>query len=251
MNSIMVCLVVFVSIFAAAVAGMAFRRFLPEHYLGSDAKEVVRLSTGLVATMAALVLGMLVSSAKASYDEGKNEVVEMSSEIVNMDRLLAKYGPETGEMRAELRQMVEAGLVRIWPSQTFRQSELRPEDHGEILLYKLEHIAPRNDVQAAVKAQAISLVTSARHNQWLMFLKSKQSAVSTLLLVVLVSWLAAIFASFGLFSPANPAIVVTLALTALAVSSAIFMMLEMYTPFGGVMRIAPTPILEALREMGR
>jgi len=250
MNSILVSVIIFVSIFAAALIGMTFRRFLPEHYLGSDAKEVVRLSTGLIATMAALVLGMLVSSANSSYNAGKNEVAEMSSEIVNVDHLLARYGPDAGELRAEFRQMVEGGLDRIWSNQTTQKPQLRPQDHGAILFSQLEHLAPTNEVQASVKAQAVSQVTNLRQIQWLMFLKSEESAVPTPLLVVLVSWLAAIFASFGLFVPPNPTIIVTLALGALAVSSAIFIILEMDEPFAGLLRISPTPILEALRQMG-
>jgi hypothetical protein len=122
MNSIVVSSIVFVSIFAAAVLGMAIRKRLPETHVGSDAREVVRLSTALIATMSALVLGMLVSSAKSSYDTSKNDVAEISIEIVGIDRLLEKYGPETGEIRAEFQQLVEFGLDRIWPSEASRHA---------------------------------------------------------------------------------------------------------------------------------
>lgn len=249
MNSLVVSSIVFACIFAAALVGMAIRRALPEEHLGTDAKEVVRLSTGLIATMAAMVLGLLVSSAKSSYDARKNEVAEMSSEVVNIDRLLGKYGPETEDIRAEFRQTVEFGLYRIWPQEAARQVELRPGDRGEALADKLELLTPKNDKQAAIKAQATSLVGALRQTQWLLFLKSEQNAVPLILLVVLVVWFAAIFASFGLFAPANSTVVATLALGALAVSAAIFIMLEMYTPFRGVLRISPAPVLEALRQM--
>jgi len=250
MNSIVVSSIVFVSIFAAAVLGMAIRRILPEDHVGSDAKEVVRLATGLIATMSALVLGMLVSSAKSSYDASKNEVAEMSSDIVAIDRLLAKYGPETGELRAEFRQLVEFGLDRLWPSSASRHAELRPADHGQVLADKLMLLEPKNDTQVAAKTQITSMVIALHKSQWLLFLKSEQKPIPIPLLVVLILWLAAIFASFGLFAPSNPTVVATLALSALAVSSAIFIILEMYTPFSGVLRISPEPILEALRQMG-
>ncbi|WP_433967671.1 hypothetical protein [Tunturiibacter gelidiferens] len=250
MNSIVVSSIIFASVFASALVGMAVRRALPEDHVGSDAKEVVRLATGLIATMAALVLGMLVSSAKSSYDARKNEVAEMSSEVLAIDRSLAKFGQETGEIRTEFRQMVQAGLDRIWPSQSSRQAELRPGNYSETALNELELLAPKDDRQAAAKVQAISMVVSLKQSQWLMFLKSEQNAVPLPLLVILVLWLAAIFVSFGLFAPPNPTVVVTLALSALAVSSAMFLILEMYTPFSGVLRIAPTPILDALSQMG-
>jgi Protein of unknown function (DUF4239) len=250
-DSILVCSIIFASVFAAALIGMAVRRSVPEDHVGSDAKEVVRLATGLVATMAALVLGMLVSSAKSSYDARKNEVAEMSSEILFIDRLLGQYGSETGEIRAEFRQVVEAGLERMWPSQASRQFDLKPGDHGEILVEKLEQLGPKNDKQAAAKAQIMTLVMGLRQTQWLMFLKTEQNAVPLPLLLILVSWLAAIFVSFGLFAPPNTTVVVSLGLGAMAVSSAVFLILEMYTPFKGVLRISPTPILDALSQMGR
>jgi hypothetical protein len=249
-NTIAVSSIVFASIFAAALIGMTIRRALPPDHVGSDVKEVVRLATGLVVTMSALVLGMLVSTSKSSYDARKNEVMEMSVEIVNIDRLLAKYGPETGEIRAELRQLVEAGLDRVWPSERSHHSELRPGDHGEILFEHLSLLAPKNGEQTSAKAEATSMITSLRRTQWLMFLKLEQSAVPLPLLAVLVSWLATVFVSFGLFAPPNATVVVTLALGALAVSSAIFIILEMYTPFSGILRISPAPILEALIQLG-
>jgi Protein of unknown function (DUF4239) len=249
MNSIVVSLIIFTCVFAAALVGMVVR--VPDEHLGSDAKDVVRLATGLVATMAAIILGMLVSSAKSSYDARKNEVAEMSADVLTIDRLLARYGPETGEIRTGFRQVVEFGMDRVWPSEASKSADLRPQDASEALINQLESLAPKNDRQAAIKAQATSMVVTLRQTQWLLFLKTEQNAVPLPLLVVLVAWLAAIFLSFGLFAAPNTTTVGTLAVSALAVSAAIFIIMEMYTPFSGVLRISPTPILEALRQMGR
>jgi hypothetical protein len=175
----------------------------------------------------------------------------MSYDVVAINRLLAKYGPETAGIRAEFRQLVEAGLDRIWPNRASRQSELRPSDYGESLINQIELLEPTNDRQAAAKAQALSMVIALRRTQWLLFLKAEQNAVALPLLLVLAAWLAAIFLSFGLFAAPNSTTVATLALSAIAVSSAIFIILEMYTPFSGVLRIPPTPILEAVKQMGR
>ena len=152
MNSILVSSIVFVCVFAAAVVGMVVR--VPEDHLGADAKDVVRLATGLVATMASIILGMLVSSAKTSYDARKNDVAELSAEILTIDRMLARYGSETNEIRGEFRQTVEFGVDRVWPNQTSRQADLRPTDRGDNLINELEQLTPKNDRQAAVKAQA-------------------------------------------------------------------------------------------------
>jgi Protein of unknown function (DUF4239) len=249
MNSILVSLTVFACVFAAAIIGMVVR--VPEDHIGADAKEVVRLATGLVATMAALVLGMLVSSAKSSYDARKNDVAEMSYEILAIDRILAKFGPDANELRSEFRQTVEFGLDRIWPKAASQQADLKPADRGQALVNELESLSPKDDRQTAAQTQAASMIVALRQTQWLLFLKTEQNAVPLPLLVVLVAWLAAIFLSFGLFAAPNATTVATLALSALAVSAALFIILEMYTPFSGVLRISPAPILDALGQMGR
>src|SRR5277367_3747477 len=249
MNSILVSAIIFACVFAAAIIGMVVR--VPEDHIGAEAKEVVRLATGLVATMAALVLGMLVSSAKTSYDATKNQIAEMSSDIVAIDSLLQRYGPETGEIRTELRQLVEFGIERIWPSEAKRLADLRPKDNSNILVDQLEALTPKNERQAAARTQVMSMVYALRQTQWMLFLKTEQKPIPIPLLAVLVCWLAAIFLSFGLFAAPNSTTVVTLALSALAVSAALFIIMEMYTPFSGVLRISPAPILDALSVMGR
>jgi hypothetical protein len=247
MNSIAVSSIVFASIFGSGLVGMAVRRAIPADYLGPGEKEVARLVTGLMTTMAAIVLGMLVSSAKASYDARTNEVAEISSEVVTIDRMLSKYGAETAEVRAQFRLLVEASLNRIWPPQAPVQAELKPRDEGEILVDELQVLAPKNDAQA----QVLGMVVELRKTQWNLFLKSKQSALPIPLLLVVVSWLALIYLSFGLFTPPSPTILVTLVCGALAVSGAVLIILELYTPFRGVLRISSDPILEALSQMGR
>ena len=250
MNSTIASLITFVTVFAAALIGMRVRRLLPEDHVLADQKEVIRLTTGLIATMAALVLGMLVSSAKVYYDARKNDVAEISSEIVAIDQTLARYGTETREIRMEFRQLVQAGLDNTWPGDSSHRSELRPRKQGEIVLDHLDLLTPKNDAQAALKMQTASMLLAFRKAQWLMFLKSEQNVVPLPLLVIVVSWLAVIFASFGLFASPNSTVVVVFALGAIAVSSAILIILEMYKPFGGLLRIPPTPILNALSQLG-
>ncbi len=251
MNSIPLSGIVFVFVFVAALVGMAIRKALPEEHLCTDVKDTVRLSTALISTMAALVLGMLVSSAKSTYDARKNEVAEMSYEIVSIDRSLERYGPETGNIRTEFRRVVAEGIERIWPIQNSLASELKPGSKAETLADQLDILEPKTSTQAAAKSQIALQIIALRRTQWLMYLKSQQNSVPVPLLVVLISWLVIIFVGFGLFSPPNATIFVTLVLAGLAVSAAIFIILEMYTPFTGVMRISSGPVIEALSQMER
>jgi hypothetical protein len=250
MNSILVSSIVFGVVFSGALIGMVLRRVLPENELGPDAKEVIRLAVGLLVTMTALVLGMLVSTANSSYQDRKNELAQMASDFVVVDRLLASYGPETGATRAELRTLAEDGLERVWPSHASQESQLRPNNNGQKFYHQLQILVPKDDTQRAVKAATITAAVGLRRTYWLMFLGSEQSSLSFPLLMVVVAWLTTIFLSFGLFAPHNHTVVVTLVACAIAVSAAIFLIMAMYTPFSGVMRISPFPIRDALSRMG-
>jgi len=251
MYSVAVSLMVFVFVFAASLVGMALRRVLPEDHLSSDAKDVVKLAMGLIATMAALVLGMLVSTAKASYDTRKGEVAVMSSRIVALDQTLANYGPETKEVRGKFHELVEDGLDRIWPGEASRPIELRPKDSGEGFYSQLQSLPPKNDIQGAAKTEALSMASNLRQTRWLMFIEAEQASMSIPLLLVLVAWMSAIFVGFGLFSPPNSTVIMTLVICALAVSAAVFIIMEMYSPFSGVLKISSAPIREALSQIGR
>jgi hypothetical protein len=251
MKSILISSIVFAAVFGGGLAGLALGGLLAGSVLGSDAtKDIIRLATGLLVTMTALVLGMLVSSANSSYQDRKNELAEMASDFVLLDQVLATYGPETQGIRDELLRQAENSLERIWPSQASRRSQLRPGERGQVLYHQLQILAPKNDTQTAAKTVAISAADSLRRTYFLMFLKSEQNSLSFPLLAVLVSWLTVIFIGFGLLAPRSDTIIATLAVCAVAVSGAIFIIMEMYTPFSGVMRISPSPIHDALSRMG-
>ena len=250
MHPFNVSLVVFLWVFGGAIVGMLLRKFLPEDHLTSDAKDVVRLATGLVVTMSALVLGMLVSSAKSSYDFQKAEVSTMAARIVLLDRVLATYGPETAETRVQLRKFVESAIDRVWPSERKRHPELEPRVNVDRMFDALQALTPQSPQQIAARSEALAMSLELRESRWLLFLQSENSSVSIPLLVVVVSWLAAIFISFGLFAPPNPTVIVTLIVCAIAVSAAIFIIQEMYTPFSGLLKISSAPIVDALNQLG-
>jgi hypothetical protein len=251
MNSIAVSAIFFAIVFGGALAGIVLRRYLPEDHLAPDAKDVVKLATGMVVTMSGLVLGLLVSSAKSSYEARKNEVAMMASEVISLERSLAHYGPETQEIRDDLGVQIKAEVDRIWPSQAAQKSNLQPSAGGGGLFDKLQLLVPVNQNQSAYKAEALSVAESLRHTRWLLFFESQQSTVPLPLLIVLLAWLTSVFLSFGLLAPPNRTVMVALSVSALAVSAAIFLMMEMYTPFSGVLQISPSPILEALAQAGR
>ena len=258
MTSILVSSMVFVIVFSGALAGMGLQQIVPENQLGPEAKDIIRLATGLLVTMTGLVLGMLVSTANTSYQDRKKELAEVGSSFLLVDTLLGSYGFETEAIRLELRRMAESGLERIWPSHASKvpqlkpkdkASQLKPKDNGQSFYDQLQTLTPKNEAQVAVKGAAISAAINLRHTYWLMFLGTEQSSLSFPLLGVMVSWLTFIFTSFGLFAPFTETIFATLIACALGVSGAVFIIMAMYTPFSGVMRISSSAIREALSLM--
>ena len=243
--------VVFACTFGGALAGMALNRMLPQHHLSSESKDVVKLGMGLVATMTALVLGLLVSSAKSSYDTQSNEVTDMAAKILVLDRALARYGPETQQIRARLREVVSEAAYRIFPEDETKEADLRPDpQHGGGLLDAIHALEPKTDTQKEMKAFAASTSMNVTQERWLMY-EQQAVQVSRPMLVVVVFWLTILFMSFGVYAPWNGTVVTALFAAALAVSGAIFLILEMYVPFGGLIHISSAPLKAALQYLGK
>jgi len=249
MNAIAIRLFVFACVFGAALFGMFLRTVLPEQHLTADSKDTVRLGMGTIATMAALVLGLLVASAKNFYDTQSSDLTELSANVILLDRILACYGPETKEVRDLLRAAVAHQLDLIWHRDHQQLSEIEPTAGGGEILNKIQALSPKNDAQRAFQTQALSMALGLAKERWLMF-EEQSNSISIPLLMVLVFWLAIVFASFGLFAPPNATVIATLLLCALAVSGAIFLAVEMYTPFKGLMQLSSAPLRNALAHLG-
>lgn len=250
MNAITVGAIVFAGVFGGALLGLRLRAKLPDPHLSADTKDVVKLSMGLVATMTALILGLLVASAKGGYDTQKSGVIQISAKAAFLDRVLAIYGPEAAEARAVLRRSVEDALARMWPDEKSQPAQLDPSTvSGPALFHSILKLSPADDEHRALKSQAVQLVTDLGQMRWLLF-EQAGSSISAPLLVVVSLWLAVIFTSFGLFAPANGTAVVALMVASLSVAGSIFLILELDQPFGGVIQIPSTPLRNALEHLG-
>jgi len=206
---------------------------------------------GLVATLAALVLGLLIASAKGSYDSQSTEVTELSAKVVFLDRVLAHYGPEAREARELLRSSVARAIDQMWSKDPAILFKATPGTAGaEALADKIQELSPKNDSQRAIQSQAISIVMALGQTRWLLY-EQRLSSVSMPVLVVLTFWVTALFVSFGLFAPFNTTTIASLVVSALSVSGAIFLILEMYTPYAGLIQISSAPLRAALAQLGQ
>jgi len=256
MTSVAIAAIVFVSIFAATLCGIAVRGVLPDHHLTADSKDVVKLAMGLIATMAALVLGLLTASAKGTFDTQSSEVKDIAANTIALDRTLAHYGPETKDVRDAIRQAVLTSLATMWPEEEPgpgpAQAAAAPAKvpAAESIDDRIRHLTPQNDAQRALQARAESLTSGILQTRWLLF-GGGGNAVQKPLLVVLVFWLAALFASFGIFAPRNATVVTMLFIAAVSVAGSIFLILEMNQPFAGLLKISSEPLRFALAHIGQ
>jgi hypothetical protein len=250
-DAVAVSMIVFACVFGSSVAGILLHRALPANNLSSDSENIVTVSMGLVVTLAALVLGLLVSSAKGFYDNQNSELTHMSARVILIDRILAHYGPETKEIRDRLRGIVADSIHTIWPQEfTHSSKPVAPPIGTETLIDDIQALSPKDDRQRSLQSQALSAMFGLAETRWLMY-EQGDAAVSGAMLVILVSWLAAIFISFGLFAPCNATVIAALFVAGLSVSGAIFLILEMYAPFRGVIKISSAHLRSTLTQLGQ
>ena len=251
MSSIAISGLVLACVFGGSLLGMFLRAVLPEHHLSAETRDIIKLGTGLIATMAALVLGLLIASAKSSFDAERSGFTEMAANVVVLDRVLARYGPETKDARDMLRGALVRTIDQIWPAGGSHPAQLDPSAaRAEGVYFKIQELSPRNEAQHSLQAQALSLTLSLGQMRWLTFEQEGRS-IPMPFLVVLVFWITIIFVGFGLFAPGNATAIAILLVCALSVSSSIFLILELDTPFGGLIEISSVPLRNALAHLGQ
>jgi len=252
-SSLTIALITFVCIFIGALLGMCLSLALPEHHLSNDSKETVKLGAGLIATMAALVLGLLVGSAKSSFDAMNNGITEIGAKTIMLDRVLANYGPESKDARDAIRGTILTAMRNVWPEEkgTSVHIDVVEKSRGyEGIQAAIRGFAPRTDTQRLLQSQALQISSDLAQMRW-MLIEQRQKTLPTTLLVVLIFWLAMLFTSFGLFAPRNATVLAVLCISALSVSGALFLILEMNTPLEGMIKVSSAPLHKALDHLGK
>jgi len=253
MSSLLTAGLVFACALGAALIAMLVARRLPGHHLGGESKDVVKLGMGVIATLTALVLGLLVASAKGTYDAQDGAVKQMATDFSLIDRFLAVYGPETKEARKLLRQVVDRMVERLWPEAGARSVDLTPgeaRDAGDAFFRALAELQPKTDAQRALKGRSVDLSADVARTRYRMY-NQKDGSLPLPFLVVLALWLVVLFAGYGLLAPRNPTVIAVLVVSALSISAALFLILELGRPFDGVIRVSSAPLQQALAPLDK
>jgi hypothetical protein len=250
MSSIASSSIVFAVVFGGALLGMFLRKLLPQNHLSDDSKGIVMIAMGLVATMTAIVLGLLISSAKSSFDALSHEITGASSDIILLDRTLALYGTETKEARDLLHSAAENALDFMELQKSAAPAHLAVSTRdADSIFEKIQGLLPKDDKQRSLKAEALSILMEIRKTRWLMY-EQQANLISMPMLVILVLWLTVLFISFGLYAPANGTVVTSLLVSGLSVSCAVLLILELYAPYKGLIKISSAPLRAALMQLG-
>src|SRR5215469_1796391 len=246
MNSIGMGVSTFVLVFGGALLGTSIGTRLPRNHLDADTKDVVRLAMAMVGTMAAVALGLLTSAAYSYYTSQTNDLVHASADVVALGRLLQRYGPEANPVRESLRLAVEKSLLELSSLQKPREKS----NQTEAVYDQLQGLTPKDDAQRMMKSEALGLVKGISQIRSLM-IEQTSTTVLRPLLFVLIFWLTGIFVSWGLFSPWNATVVFTFFVAALCVSAAIMLILDLYSPYSGVLRLSTAPLRLAYESLGQ
>jgi hypothetical protein len=245
--------VVLASVLGSGLVGLSLRSVIPEQHLHEESLGMVRLCAGVLATLAALVLGLLVASAKSNYDRVNDEVTQAATAIMLLDRTLAQFGPQTDEARALLRAAVATAASTVFSKQGRGVADLDDPQSlavGEKLEAQIRTLPAENEMQRTLQAHALELSNEVAKMR-LLTITQAQGSIPAMFLVVLVLWLAIMFAGFGLVSARNPTVIVTLFLCAVSLAGAVFMIEELNRPLDGLMRISSAPIHYALEHIGK
>ena len=241
MSPIVVGMIVFACTLAGALIGDQLRRTWSRNHIDEESRDTVEMAIGLIATITALVLGLVTASAKSSFDAVDTSVKEIATDILTLDRLLARYGPETKEIRVALRQAVADRIDTTWPQESSRPARvadpLETASRVEGLVEAIRRLAPRDDSQRALQSRALELAERLLKTRWLVFTAGGPS-VPVAFLVVIVFWLTISFTSYGLIAPRNATVFVVLLVCALSVGSVIFLILELGEPFEGLLKVS-------------
>jgi len=252
MNPATVGTIVFTCTFGGALLGIWLRTVLPKHYFDAESRDTVKVGIGLIATMTALVLGLVTASAKSSFDDVNTALKQSATQVLALDRPLARYGSETSEIRKSLQRAVGARIDAIWPQDSSKPASLDPMSASGVegLADAIRGLKPHDDSQRALQARALDLAEAILQARWLV-IAGTGASVPVPFLAVLLCWLTITFASFGLFAPRNAMVVTVLFLCALSVGSAVFLVMEMDAPFDGLIRVSADALRSAYAHLNQ
>ncbi|MFG1358723.1 bestrophin-like domain [Xanthobacter pseudotagetidis] len=258
MSSVLVALIVFLSLFGGAMLGMWVARRLAEHHLAKETQDAVKLGVGMVVAVSSLILGLMTASVKGNFDATSRDVQQFATYLITLDGTLRDYGPPAEPARAALLGFTRHLLAASWqitdPLADGRPKVVldKPDPWAQVafsgVIKAIRALAPGTPLEVDLKAEALERGRTLSVLRWTV-IEESVTTVPPIFTAVLIVWLTLIFMSFGLFAPVNRVSVVAFMLCAVCLAGAIFLILEMSSPFDGLIYVSPASMEHALAQM--
>jgi uncharacterized membrane protein len=248
MASLITALITLTCLCAGTVLGSQIRSRLPDDHLRDDSRDVVKMASGMIATLVALVIGLLVGSSKSAYDQASAGVTQIGARLILLDRVLERYGPETKEIRQRMSVGIAASVEQLWPTGRGLNPNLAAIEQGsgmDDIHDMIVQLAPDDEAHRVLRSHAIATCSDLMQSRWLIF-EQAQTTLPTAFLAMLIFWLTVLFASLGLLAPRNATTWSWLFVCAVSMAGAIYLILEMNRPLEGAVQISPAPLRKAL-----
>ncbi len=242
-----------VCVFAGGMFGMQLSRMLPPSHLTRETQDVVRLGTGMLSVLASLVLGLLISTAKTSYDTTDRAMRGFAADLILLDENLRDYGSDAAGPRGLLRDYTERAREDHWPASGAPATDIDNDRTGLVLERVRERIRALKPVDAGqtwLMNEALRINSSLLEQRWLL-IEQEGPTVRPLVLGILVSWIFFIFASFGINAPRHATVLAAFAVCSLAIGCAVYLIMELDDPFAGTLRVSSQPMDTALVHMAQ
>lgn len=252
MGALATAVIVFLAIGAASLVGLVLGQRLPAEQLDGQSRDTVRLVAAFLSTLSALVLGLMIAAAKSNYDERSGQLRRIAADVVALDRALGRYGVDARDIRDQLRAaLIDELQHRAAADPTEDGSIARPVRDARLLGLpdRIQALAAQSEGQRSARDRAGQLADGIAATRVLMT-QDPGGSIPPAFLIVLVSWLAAMFLSFGLFARANATVVAALLSGALSVAGAVFLVLELDQPLAGLLRLSVEPLRHAIEMIG-
>jgi hypothetical protein len=250
MYALVVSLLATACVFAGGLAGVLLHPRLPPSNLTKETQDVVKLGIGMLSVLASLVLGLLIATAKGSSDNTDHDIRSYAANVILLAETLRDYGADATKPTLLLRQFTAETLHDIWPEDGAEPALADPRT-GLTLEHVREEIRalkPVDGGQRWLQDQALTLVTTLLQQRW-QIIEHQGPNVRPVVLLILMSWITVIFASFGLNAPFNATVVGAFLVCSLAIGGSVFLIIEMDNPFQGTLQIPRGPMANALQQM--
>jgi hypothetical protein len=243
------------AVFVGGAVGLLLQRMLPEAFTTGGPRDMIGAVVGLLTLLSALTMGLLIWTAYGVYAGQNTAIQTLAAKVLQLDLALADYGPDANPERARLRKAVGQAIDDVWGTRENDRDFIAENFAAAVRGLRREEgdltsLHPSTDVQRQALAQASSIVEAIGQARLQMSF-ALTNPVSYPLILIVVGWATALFCGFGLMSKGHMMSVVAVFVGAVAVSTSVYMILDLSSPYTGVFRPSSAPLEQVLEVMGK